>query len=483
MPLSHDPLTARRSRPALAAALIAAAIAAWLGAWLGGHSAAHAGTSPAPPNVVVIQTDDQDLGTMKAMTATELLVGDEGATFRNHFATHPVCCPSRATLLTGQHSHNHGVLSNNAENHGGYSYLDHSETLPVWLDRAGYATAHVGKYLNGTPIDAIPPGWDEWYSTFRNETERFYSYRLNENGTLVEYGNDPQDYSTDVYADLAEDFIDRRIDDSDPFYLQVDTFAPHREKSKKPLPRNPRPAPRHELAFLDEPFPKPPSFDEADVSDKPKFLRRGSMSQEAKAKVRKRYRDRLASLLAVDELVARLVGAVEQGGEIDNTLIIFTSDNGFLQGEHRFHRGKRELWEESVGVPLMIRGPGFAPGDVVRQITGNIDLAPTILRATGAVPAGHKLDGRPLQPLVADPGRARDRVMLFENGIHGSRAIRTRRWVFIKHTEGQELYNLKRDPYQMESLHDSTRPGVRQVKRSLARQLRQLQDCAGRVEC
>lgn len=471
-----------RARLALAAAVAVGVIACAV-ALLAGHSPAQAGPLPIPPNVVVIQTDDQDLGTMKAMPATKLLIGDEGATFKNHFATHPVCCPSRATLLTGQYSHNHGVLSNNAANHGGYASLDHSETLPVWLDRAGYATAHVGKYLNGTPIDAIPPGWDEWYSSFRNETERFYSYRLNENGTLVEYGNDPEDYSTDVYAGLAEDFIERRIDDVDPFYLQVDTFAPHREKSREPLPRNPRPAPRHELAFLDEPFPKPPSFDEADVSDKPEFLRRGSLSQVAKSKIRNRYRDRLASLLAVDELVARLVDALEQGGELENTIIVFTSDNGFLQGEHRFQRGKRELWEESVGVPLLIRGPGFAPGSRVRQLTGNIDLAPTILRATGAVHAGHKLDGRALQPLVADPGRARDRVMLLENGVHGSRAIRTRRWVFIKHLSGKELYDLKRDPYQMESLHDSERASVKRVKRSLASQLRELEDCVGRVEC
>ena len=101
---------------------------------------------------------------MRAMDLTRALVGDQGTTFKNHFAAHPVCCPSRSTLLTGQHSHNHGVLSNNAANHGGFASLDHSETLPVWLDRAGYATAHVGKYMNGTPIDEIPPGWDEWYT-------------------------------------------------------------------------------------------------------------------------------------------------------------------------------------------------------------------------------------------------------------------------------------------------------------------------------
>jgi N-acetylglucosamine-6-sulfatase len=471
-----------RSRAAVAIA-IAAALAAGLVASGVGHSPASAGVLDARPNVVIVQTDDQDLSTMKAMGLTNLLVGSQGATFRNHFATHPVCCPSRSSLFTGQHSHNHGVLSNNASNHGGYAALDHSETLPVWLDRAGYATGHIGKYMNGTPSDEIPPGWDEWYSTFRNETERLYNYRLNENGTLVEYGSDPQDYMTDVLAGRAEDFIDDHIGDAAPFYLQVDTLAPHREKSSQPLPRNPRPAPRHAEAYLDERFPKPPSFNERDVSDKPEFLRRGSMSRDAIAKIKRRYRDRLASLLAVDELVARLIQALETGGEVGNTLFIFTSDNGYLQGEHRFHRGKRELWEESVGVPLMIRGPGFEPGTRVRQVTANIDLAPTILDAAEAEPAGHKLDGRPLQPLAADPSRARDRVMLLENGVHGSTAIRTRRWVYIKHILGRELYDLRRDPYQMESLHESDRPAVVRTKRSLARQLRALEDCVGRVQC
>jgi arylsulfatase A-like enzyme len=445
------------------------------------HRPAHAAGDA--PNIVIVQTDDQDLSTMRAMELTRALVGDQGTTFKNHFAAHPVCCPSRSTLLTGQHSHNHGVLSNNAANHGGFVSLDHSETLPVWLDRAGYATAHVGKYMNGTPINEIPPGWDEWYTTVQGETERSYDYRLNQNGDPVQYGDDPEDYMTDVLADLAEDFIDRRIDRSQPFYLQVDPVAPHSENVSQPLPRNPRPAPRHFDAFEDQRLPKPPSFDERNISDKPGFLRRSPLTEEVIGRIRDRYRDRLASLVAVDELVARLVAALDNGGELEDTVFVFTSDNGFLQGQHRFHRGKRELWEESVRVPMMVRGPGFEPGTVALQNTANVDLAPTILSAAGAEHAGHKIDGRPLQPLAADRSRARDRVMLLENGIHGSRAIRTRGWVYIKHTESQELYDLRDDPYQLKSLHASKKQAVRRRKQSLARDLRDLRDCAGRVEC
>jgi N-acetylglucosamine-6-sulfatase len=474
--------TTNRISPCARGSIAACVAVACAAAGWAAHQPAQAGVGQ-PPNVVIVQTDDQDLSAMRAMDLTSELVGDHGTTFKNHFAAHPVCCPSRSTLLTGQHSHNHGVLSNNAANHGGFASLDHSETLPVWLDRAGYATGHVGKYMNGTPKEGVPPGWDEWYSTFASETERFYNYRLNQNGDLVQYDEDPSDYMTDVFAGLAEDFIDRRIDGSAPFYLQVDTVAPHREKSSGPLPRNPRPAPRHFKAFENWRLPKPPSFNERDISDKPQFLRRSPLTREGIGKIRHRYQDRLASLLAVDELVARLIAALETGGELDNTLVIFTSDNGFLQGQHRFHRGKRELWEESVRVPMMVRGPGFEPGRVARQLTANIDLAPTILEAAGADHAGHKLDGRPLQPLAADRSRARDRVMLLENGIHGSRAIRTREWVFIKHEEDRELYDLRRDPYQMRSLHASKKRRVRKVERSLSRQLRKLEECAGRVEC
>lgn len=472
------------TRLGAAAAILALAIG--LGLALPVPSAPSAAAPAASaPNIVVVQTDDQDLRTMRGMPKTLELLGANGTTFKTHVAAHPVCCPSRSTLLTGQHSHNHGVLSNNAANHGGYSFLDHRETLPVWLERAGYTTAHVGKYMNGTPSWEIPPGWTEWYSTFAGQTERMYNYAMSHNGDIVRYGEAPEDYQTDVFADLAVDFVSRAVRRDRPFYLQVDPLAPHSEKPrpKVPLERNPRPAPRHFDRFLKAPFTRTPSFNERRIRDKPRFLRRAPMTELTIGKIEKRYRDRLGSLLAVDELLERVVAAIESQGELGETMVIFTSDNGYLQGEHRFHRGKRELWEESVRVPLLIAGPGFPAGTAYRGLSANIDLTRTILKAAGAKASGHVLDGLPLQRLVAKPDRFRRRPMLLENGIHGSTAIRTPRWVLITHEKGRELYDLRGDPYQLRSLHASRKRGIVATKRRLSERLRALRKCEGPRAC
>ena len=434
------------------------------------------------PNVVIVQTDDQDLRSLEVMRKTRRQLERRGTRFANYFTAHPVCCPSRASLFSGQHSHNHGVLSNNRREHGGYRFFDHAHALPVWLDEAGYATAHVGKYMNGTPKHRIPPGWDEWNTTFTGSTEQMYGYSINHNGEIQTYGDDPSDYQTDVLARIGSGVIKQWAGDPAPFYLQVDVTAPHVENVDDKLERDPRPAPRDADKFLSRRMPKGPAFNERDVSDKPAFLRQERLTAKQIGNVTDQYRDRLASLLAVDDLIARLVETLRREGALSETIFIFTSDNGYLQGEHRFGQGKRELWEESVRVPLLVRGPGF-PRGVARQLTATMDLAPTILEAAGAEASGLVMDGIPLQSLAADPARERARQMLLENGVHGSTAIRTQRWVYIDHEKGRELYDLRRDPHQLRSLIGSDRPRVRKVQRKLARELRDRRDCAGPAEC
>ena len=435
------------------------------------------------PNVVIVQTDDQDLRSLEVMRKTRRKLERPGTRFAHHFAAHPVCCPSRASLFSGQHSHNHGVLSNNAGQHGGYSYFDHGHALPVWLDDAGYATAHVGKYMNGTPKREIPPGWDEWNTTFTGNTEQMYGYSINHNGEIYTYGDDAHDYQTDVLARIGSGIISEWAGDPAPFYLQIDVTAPHVEHVDEKLERDPRPAPRHATKFLNRRFPKGPAFNERDVSDKPAFLRQPRLTAKQIGNAADQYRDRLASLLAVDDLVARLANTLRREDELAETIFIFTSDNGYIQGEHRFGQGKRELWEPSVRVPLVIRGPGFPRGRVARQLTATMDLAPTLLEAAGAEASGLVMDGVPLQPLAADPGTARNREMLFENGVHGSTAIRTHRWVYINHRKGRELYDLRRDPHQLRSLIGSKNPRARNAQRELARRLRAIRDCVGPEEC
>ena len=222
----------------------------------------------AKPNIVLIETDDQTVESMRVLTRVQALIGTEGATFDNSFASFALCCPSRATTLTGQYAHNHGVLGN-APPDGGYTKLDGANTLPVWLQRAGYYTAHLGKYLNGYGREnprEIPPGWSEWRGSVDPSTYRFNGYTLNENGTLTTYAR----YQTDLYAEKAVEIVTRRAREAQPFFLWVAFLAPHSGAPRDTDdPRNlatARPADRHRNRFANEPLPTPPSFNEADVS-------------------------------------------------------------------------------------------------------------------------------------------------------------------------------------------------------------------------
>ncbi len=241
-----------------------------------------------------------------------------------------------------------------------------------------------------------------------------YGYTLNENGNLVTYGDydtpDPANYQTDVYTEKAVDFIQRRAPEDQPFYLSISTLAPHVEVFRReddddaetPSYPNPRPAPRHFNRFDRENLPKGPSFNEADVSDKPLGVSdRPLMSGAASGQSRNRYRSRLGSLLAVDDMVERIVRTLRKSGELNNTVIVFASDNGFLLGEHRIPTGKQYPYEESINVPFEIRGPGIPKNEVRHQPAGNIDLAPTILELTGAK-AGGPIDGRSIIPLIKE---------------------------------------------------------------------------------
>lgn len=439
------------------------------------------------PNVVVVQTDDMVMGDLRAMPKTRRLIQREGTRFNRYFATHPRCCPSRASYLTGQYSHNHGVQSNNAGTGGGYYNLDHSETLPVWLSRQGYTTGHIGKYMNGYGArdrTEIPPGWDRWHGVVAGEATKMYGYTLSENGEVVYYGGDESDYQADVFADKAVDFIEESSVLSRPFFLSVNPTAPHVENKRTAgpdIPRNPRPAPRHFGSFGGVGMPKPPSYDEKDVSDKPSFVRmRRRLNRTQKQRIQKRYVSRLESLLAVDDAVGRIVKALEDGGELDDTAIVFVSDNGYFQGEHRIPGQKAQLYEEAVRVPLLIRGPGFPAGVTRRQLVGNVDLAPTILSLTGAESRGHAIDGTSLLPLARDPSRGRARDLLLDTGVGGATGVRTSRYSYIEHETGErELYDLGKDPYQLHSLHRS-RPH-REIREGFEEYLGWLRRCSGDV--
>ena len=396
------------------------------------------------PNIVMLMTDDQTVESVRVMANVNTLLAARGATFTNSFASFPLCCPSRTTFITGQYGHNHTVMGN-APPAGGYDKLapTHSNTLPAWLRQAGYHTVHVGKYLNGygraRPTE-VPAGWAEWYGSTDPSTYRFYNYTLNENGRLVTYGTGAANYQTDVYARKAVDLIRRHAPATQPFFLSVAFLAPHsggpRETDDPANQATPVPAPRHRNRFASEPLPASPAFNEADVSDKPAGIRNRALIRPARINgITENYRQRLESLLAVDEAIRDIVAALQASGELNRTLILFTSDNGFFHGEHRVPAGKVLVYEPSVRVPLIVRGPGIPAGVRRSNLVANVDLAATILDAANARP-GRRPDGRSLLPFARDALTRSGRDILLETP--GYAAIRTPRFVFVQHTSGEQ---------------------------------------------
>ncbi len=468
-----------------------------------------AAQTPKPPNIVLILTDDQTVEDVEYMPEVKSLLADEGTTFENAFVTDSLCCPSRATILRGQYAHNH-LIESNEPPYGGFEKfreLGHEEsTVATWLQDEGYRTAFFGKYLNGYDGAYVPPGWNDWNAIAGN----YLSDNLNENGR-VRYYNPERYYVTDVLSDKASDYVrstagrDPPFFPSDqPFFMWLGTKAPHQPAT---------PAPRHEGAFSDEPLPKPPSFNEKDVSDKPDWVRDNPpLKPEQLAYMEKLYHNRLESLLAVDEMVGNLVDALKESGELSNTYIFFTSDNGFHLGQHRLGAGKWTAYEEDIRVPLIVRGPGVPKGAKREQLVLNNDLAPTFAELAGA-PTPPFVDGRSLKPLLTDdlppPGEWRSAFLvesaseltgpeapeiganwvhpalsgdpwpvdwqkrLAEGGVKpqdwgrpGFEAIRTQRYLYVEYDTGErELYDLEKDPLEKNNLADHVPPKELKMRR------------------
>jgi N-acetylglucosamine-6-sulfatase len=437
--------------------------------------------APRSPNVLVIETDDQTLESMRVMKNVNSLIGGTGATFKNNFVNHSLCCPSRATFLTGQYEHNHRVFANTGPNggFGRFQALHRENHLAVWLQEAGYHTAMIGRYLNGHNSLTVPPGWSEWYSAI-GFGQSVYNYTLNENGTSVQYGARPADFKQDVLTRKAVGFVNRRALEVQPFFLWLTYTAPH-VGGPEPYPNPPfdcdgtaKPAPRHAHAFDSEPLPKPPNFNEADVSDKPPAIRNLPLLGGGQ-EIQRKYRCELESLLSVDNGVKQIVQALVANGELANTLLIYTSDNGFFHGEHRIPGYKEHIYEESIRVPLQIRGPGIPPGVKVSDLSINADLAPTIVDVANATPR-LVMDGRSLIPVAQNPGVEQGRELLIEEPSF--KAIRTQRYMYAEHSSGErELYDLQKDPFELQSRHNA--PAYASVKSQLATRLQQLKNCAG----
>ena len=428
------------------------------------------------PNVVLINTDDMNVSDMFVMRHTLALLGARGTTFRNSYVSYPLCCPSRATQLTGQYAHNHGVLTDQR-----FTDLDSANTLAVWLKRAKYRTAMVGKYLNGYgAVDPrqVPPGWKQWFGLTGGTEQKRYGFKLNENGKVHNYPRKPANYIDYVLGAKVNGLVKAWAPSPKPFFLYYNPNNPHGEKGTPVWStRDPEPAPRYLGRFGDIPAPQSPNFDEANVSDKPKQIRDiPRLSDQDEADIDRRYRGRLESLLSVDDEVKSIVNLVRKYGDKRKTFFIFTSDNGLELGAHRIEF-KDYLYEEGERVPLVIRGPGVPQNTTRDQLVANIDLAPTIAALTNTRP-GRVMDGIDLLPLTRDPNVANNRSILFESVDLNIYGVRRGPWSYNLYSNGdEELYNLDDDPYQLTSVDSD--PGLTSMKASLKADLERLRTCSG----
>jgi N-acetylglucosamine-6-sulfatase len=510
---AHDPI---RARPGVSSRLaIAAALVVCLGsaAALSQSASSARAAGPQPhPNIVVITTDDQSLAMLSReyMPQTFRLVAERGSTFFNAIATTPLCCPSRASLLTGQYAHNHGVTANH------YGLLeDKDNLLPVWLRRAGYRTAHVGKFLNAyerTVPDKfeVAPGWDAWFTTLG--ATRYFNYEVSANGRRIHFGRGRRSHVTRVINRKAATLVRRYTADSMPLYLQLDHRAPHAETGvdsggrcgARAVPE----IPSDQQRFSDEPLPITPSFNEADVSDKPSYIQaRTPLTGPQIKKIGKRFDCAVAALRSVDRGVKAIVEALKQTRELNNTVLIFTSDNGYYFGEHRIAKDKTHPYEEGIRVPLLMRVPSRYLGGrpAVSQIheqVGNIDLAPTLLGLADGQPCAgdgdcRVMDGRSLMPLLrGEGGFPSERGLLIEYDGASSKgtssckyaAIRAAGRIYVEHdaipdpvtgvcheSEETEFYDLTVDPFQLQSLAPDGDP----VAEWLRSRLDRLRHCSG----
>lgn len=405
-----------------------------------------AAPTPQPPNVVLIITDDQRHDTLGWMPETLSRVGARGISFRNAFSTHPICGPARATILTGLDSPQHGVYSNG---HG--DALDQSATLGAALSAAGYRTALFGKYLHAASARSEPPpGWDVWQE-LNDANAVFYGFSLNENGTSRLYPD--KAYATDLLGRRLSSFIRRSSDK--PFLAVFAPGAPHGPA---------HPAHRHRGAFAGIEPHRPANFRESDTRLKPwwvHLLRESLESHRDDASRLDRFRERqLESLLSVDEAVAHIDNTLERLGVHDNTIVIFTSDQGLHWGEH-WSGAKFSAYEESIRVPLLVRYPKRAPRPASEEaMVAHTDLVPTILDFAG-VESTIERDGSSLRQVMQGGRHARTMIAVESSGGYftwPSRSLRTERWKWIEsqprggRAQWRELYDLQNDPFELHNL-------------------------------
>ncbi len=420
------------------------------------------------PNVVVIDLDDMNAVSLAYLPKINDWLVDGGTTFPNAYVSTPSCCPSRSTLMSGRYVHNNGQINQN--NVG----MDNDLTLQRYLRDAGYFTGHSGKYLHWWPLGSIAPHWDRW-TYFKGGYENIW---INFDGE----GRQPPGYSTTIVFDQAIDYLadfDRR-DDSRPFYMQLAPVAPH----------SPSIAEAKYASAAVPPAAVTPAHTETDRSDKPPFVINRTVNPSEIASTRTAM---IRTLYSVDDQVDRFMRALQASGELDNTLVIFTSDNGYMWGEHGL--GSKFLpYDPAVNVPFVIRWPGkVAAGVIDERAVTHVDIVPTVLAATGVTQNLAPVDGHDILG-----GHAREAGLTEYyydtangNGIPTWAAVRTADYLYVEYygtspsttstPTYREYYDMVTDPFQLVNLYRDGNGSNDPDTESLSAQLDALKSCSGNV--
>ena len=416
-------------------------------------------TAAGAPNIVFILTDDQRADSIGRMPILQAELAAKGMTFSKYYAVNPLCCPSRATTLSGQYSHTTGVYFNEGK-HGGWEAFRLHEpfTIATSLQLGGYSTALIGKYLNGYHQSRhVPLGWTRWVAMLKTQ---YYGAPLSVDGQEVKTSDTT--YMTDKLADYAVDYIGS-VPRAQPLFLYFAPYAPH-EPATAPS--------RFQRSYSKLKPHRPPSYNEPDRSDKPAYIRRRPPMSASRQRETDSLRIRMTqAVLPVDDAIGRIVAELQATGRLRNTLIMFASDNGFMFGEHGLPAGKNFPYEESVRIPLVARWDGHIPAGVRdgNHVVGNIDLAPTWADVAGVPLLGP--DGISMTPIFS--GQAQDwrPQLLIEHGSHGGLRepafcqVHSDRYSYIQYADGEEeLYDLETDPYQLRNVAGV--PGYRSIRDS-----------------
>lgn len=437
----------------------------------------------ARPNILLITTDDMNASDLAWMPLTSRLLGEQGVRLDRFLSNHPLCCPARAQILTGQYGHNSGVLDNERSRWGGYEALRRpGQHVGRWLRDAGYATAFVGKNLNGWEFEKPrQPGWTVFNPTARGIYSP-YDITMFQDGKPRRFTGV---HTSDLVGDLTVGYIERFVGEGRPFFIWASQLAPHGMLVDGEW-TVPVPAERHRDAYPDAlpPSLSMPSFNEADVSDKPPWVRQTSPVLADKQTLW--HRARIRSLQSVDEQVRSAVQTLRRLGQLDNTYIFFTSDNGYLLGEHRLME-KNVPYETALRVPLLVRGADLPAGATRSGLYGLVDLAATFLDIAGATdePRKAELDGRSMLATLRDGEPGYRSYLIQASGWKQQpgakwwwRGVTTKRFVFARYDDGfTELYDLRDDPYQLDNV--AGRADYAPVVDRLSQRLAELRRCSG----